>query len=89
MNYPMLMSTEAGLYTNVNAQVCDADDRPVPGLFNIGQMMGNMYANNYNFAIPGISYGLSCITFGRLLGCNLAASKFLQIRFGALGHSTR
>ena len=89
MNYPVLMSTEAGLNTNVNAQVCDADDRPIPGLFNVGQMMGNMYANNYNFAIPGMSYGLNCITFGRLLGRNLAAGKFLQIRFGALGHSAR
>ena len=76
MNYPMFMSTEAGLNTNVNAQVCDADDRPIPGLFNVGQMMGNMYANNYNFAIPGMSYGLNCITFGYLLGRDLAAGKF-------------
>lgn len=76
MNYPMFMSTEAGLNTNANAQVCDADDRPIPGLFNVGQMMGNMYANNYNFAIPGMSYGLNCITFGYLLGRDLAAGKF-------------
>ena len=89
MNYPMFMSTEAGLNTDVNARACDADDCPIPGLFNVGQMMGNMYANNYNFAIPGMSYGLNCITFGRLLGRNLAAGKFLQIRLGALGHPTR
>ena len=76
MNYPMFMSTEAGLNTNAYAQVCDADDRPIPGLFNVGQMMGNMYANNYNFAIPGMSYGLNCITFGYLLGRDLAAGKF-------------
>ncbi|MBR2836692.1 MAG: FAD-dependent oxidoreductase [Coriobacteriales bacterium] len=75
-NYAMFMSTEAGLNTNCNLQVCDANNMPIPGLFNVGQMIGNMYANNYNFAIPGNSYGINCITFGYLLGRDLAAGKF-------------
>lgn len=75
-NYAMFMSTVGGLNTNVNMQVCDANDRPLPGLYNVGQMTGNMYANNYNFAIPGNCYGINCITYGYLLGRDLAKNKF-------------
>ena len=76
MNYPVFISTEAGLNTNVNAQVCDADDRPIPDLFNVGQIMNNACAGNYSFATPGMSYGLNRITFGYLLDCDLAVGKF-------------
>jgi fumarate reductase flavoprotein subunit len=72
----MFMSTVGGLNTNVNMQVCDASDAPLPGLYNVGQMTGNMYANNYNFAIPGNCYGINCITYGYLLGRDLADNKF-------------
>ena len=75
-NYPMFMSTEGGLNTNYHLQVCDANDTPIPGLYNVGQMIGNMYANNYNFSIPGNSYGINCITFGYLLGRDLANGVF-------------
>ncbi|MBR2836378.1 MAG: FAD-dependent oxidoreductase [Coriobacteriales bacterium] len=72
----LFMTVMGGLNTNYMLQVCDNNDEPIPGLFNIGQMIGNMYANNYNFAIPGNSYGINCITFGYLLGRDLAAGKF-------------
>ncbi len=75
-NYAMFMSTVGGLNTNCNMQVMDATDTPIKGLYNVGQMTGNMYANNYNFAIPGNCYGINCITYGYLLGRDLAANKF-------------
>lgn len=75
-NYPMFMSTVGGLNTNVSMQVCDGNDEPIPGLYNVGQMTGNMYANNYNFAIPGNCYGINCITYGYLLGRDLANGIF-------------
>lgn len=75
-NYPMFMSTVGGLNTNSNMQVCDGNDEPIPGLYNVGQMTGNMYANNYNFAIPGNCYGINCITYGYLLGRDLADGAF-------------
>ncbi len=75
-NYAMAMTVMGGLNTNCNCQVMDADDVVIPGLFNVGMMMGNMYANNYNFAIPGNSYGINCITYGYLLGHDLAAHAF-------------
>lgn len=67
------MTIMGGLRTSVNMEVCDENDEPIPGLFNVGCMVGDMYANQYNFAIPGNSYGINCLTFGYLLGHDLAA----------------
>ena len=75
-NYAMMMTVMGGLNTNSDMQVCDENDVPLPGLFNVGHMTGNMYANNYNFAIPGNCYGINCITYGYLLGHDLADGKF-------------
>ena len=75
-NYAMVMTVMGGLNTNCDMQVCDENDEPICGLFNVGHMTGNMYANNYNFAIPGNCYGINCITYGYLLGRDLAAGRF-------------
>ena len=75
-NYAMVMTVMGGLNTNCNMQVCDENDAPLPGLFNVGHMTGNMYANNYNFAVPGNCYGINCITYGYLLGHDLADGVF-------------
>lgn len=75
-NRPIFMTVMGGLRTSPDMQVCDEDDEPIPGLFNVGAMIGDMYANTYNFAIPGNSYGINCLTFGYRLGHDLAASKF-------------
>ena len=75
-NYALFMTVMGGLRTNEYMQVEDENDEPIPGLFNVGAMIGDMYANTYNFAIPGNSYGINCLTFGKLLGEDLAAGKF-------------
>ena len=75
-NYAMFMTVMGGLRTSKDMEVCDENDQPIPGLFNVGAMVGDMYANTYNFAIPGNSYGINCLTFGYLLGRDLAAGKF-------------
>ena len=75
-NYAMFMTVMGGLRTSVDMEVCDENDKPIPGLFNVGAMVGDMYANTYNFAIPGNSYGINCLTFGYLLGRDLAQGKF-------------
>ncbi len=56
-----------GPRTNARMQVCDAEDEPIPGLWCVGSMVGDMYANCYNFRIPGQNYG-ACLTFGYLTG---------------------
>ena len=76
MNTCTFMTIMGGLRTSVDMEVCDENDQPIPGLFNVGCMVGDMYANQYNFAIPGNSYGLNCLTFGYLLGHDLAEGKF-------------
>lgn len=76
VNTCIFMTIMGGLRTNVNMEVCNENDQTIPGLFNVGCMVGDMHANQYNFAIPGNSYGLNCPTFGYLFGHNLAEGKF-------------
>ncbi len=75
-NGALFMTVMGGLRCNEFMQVQDENDEVIPGLFEVGQMIGDMYANTYNFAIPGNSYGINCLTFGYLLGRDLAAGKF-------------
>ena len=76
MNYALFMTVMGGLRCNEYMQVQDENDEVIPGLFNVGAMIGDMYANTYNFAIPGNSYGINCLTFGKLLGEDLASGRF-------------
>lgn len=62
-----------GLRTNENMQVCDESNEPIEGLYNLGIMVGDSYANCYNFAICGHNLGMNCNTFAYLLGKDLAA----------------
>lgn len=61
-----------GLRTDINMQVCDENDEPIPGLFNVGIMVGDFFSTTYNFLIEGNNYGANCITFGYLTGRDLA-----------------
>ena len=61
-----------GPRTNWKMQICDAQDEPIPGLYCVGSMVGDMYAHCYNFRIPGQNYG-ACLTFGYLTGKRAAA----------------
>lgn len=62
-----------GLRTNEYMQVCDEADVPIEGLYNIGIMVGDSYATIYNFGVEGHNLGMNCITFGYLLGKELAS----------------
>jgi hypothetical protein len=72
INRPDFMTVLGGLRTDDHMRVCDANNDFIPGLFNVGQMTGDVFANTYNFAIPGHCYGGNCLTFGRRLGIELA-----------------
>ena len=61
-----------GLNTNIHMQVCDADDNPIPGLYNVGTMVGDMFSGTYTFMIEGANYGMTCVTFGYLTGKYIA-----------------
>ncbi|QKF07563.1 FAD-dependent oxidoreductase [Berryella wangjianweii] len=69
---PMLLTVMGGLRTSIDMEVCDADDKPIEGLYNVGTMVGDCYANSYNFLIEGHNHGMNCITFGYLTGRHIA-----------------
>jgi len=60
-------SVLGGPRTNHNMQICDENDKPLGGLYAAGTMIGDMFANCYNFRIAGHNYGV-CLTFGYLTG---------------------
>jgi hypothetical protein len=60
-----------GLHVNDDSQVCTDDDKPIDGLFAIGNMQGDFFAFSYPVACPGVSHG-RCVTFGQLVGEALA-----------------
>lgn len=62
------LTVMGGLNTNINMQVCDADDNPIPGLYNVGTMVGDVFAGTYTFMIEGANYGMTCVSFGHKTG---------------------
>ena len=66
-----LLTICGGLRTDENMQVCQEDDTPIEGLYNVGIMVGDMYSGVYTFLTQGMNYG-ACITFGYRLGRHLA-----------------
>lgn len=69
---PDFLTVMGGLRTNINMQVCDENDEPIPGLYNVGTMVGDYYANIYNFLVAGNNLGASCLTFGYMTGKGIA-----------------
>lgn len=67
-----LLTIMGGLRTNADMQVCDENDEPIEGLYNVGTMVGDMYSNLYTLLIPGFNLGGTCLTFGYLTGKAIA-----------------
>ena len=63
-----------GPRTDYNLRICDENDIPLGGLYCVGSMVGDMFANLYNFRIAGHNYG-SSLTFGYLTGKFIAANE--------------
>jgi len=74
---PVLLTVLGGLRTDINMAVCDENDQPIPGLYNIGVMVGDYFGTMYTFRVEGNNLGANCLTFPYLLGRDLAT--------GALG----
>jgi succinate dehydrogenase/fumarate reductase flavoprotein subunit len=66
-----LLAVCGGLHVSDDLEVLDANDKPVPGLYAVGNVMGDIYAVDYPINIQGNSHG-RCLTFGYLLGEHLA-----------------
>lgn len=66
-----LLTLAHGLHVDHNSQVCDEHDKPIGGLYAIGNVQGDFFANSYPVTLPGANHG-RCVTFGRLVGRALA-----------------
>lgn len=60
--------TFGGVKVNTDAQVFDIDDKPIPGLYAAGEMVGGLFYSNY----PGGSGLISGSVFGRAAGAAAA-----------------
>ncbi len=61
--------TFGGLKINTDAQVLDLTDKPIPGLYAAGELVGGIFYENY----PGGTGLLNGSVFGRLAGKNAGA----------------
>ncbi len=72
---PTLLVVSGGLRTNTKMQVLDIENKVIPGLYAVGTIIGDMYANYYSFMPSGIHLGANCLTFPYLVGKEIAAQK--------------
>lgn len=66
----------SGLNVNSEMQVLNAEDNPIEGLYAVGNVMGNFFANDYPICAPGLSHG-RCLTLGFLIGKAVATGSSL------------
>jgi fumarate reductase flavoprotein subunit len=72
-----LLVIASGLNVNDQMQVLDEEDKPIDGLYAVGNVMGNFFANDYPICAPGLSHG-RCLTLGALIGTSVATDTPLQ-----------
>lgn len=61
---PWFLIATGGLQTNLNMQILDTSGTVIPGLYGVGTIVGDMYANCYSTHFPGHNLGGNCLTFG-------------------------
>ena len=69
---PALLAIVGGLKINTNLQCLDQKNKPIPGLYAVGNVSGDVYALDYPISIPGNSHG-RCLTWGYLAGQTVSA----------------
>lgn len=68
---PGLLGVCGGIHISDNFEVLDAEDKPVEGLYAIGNCAGDIYAYDYPINVQGNSHG-RCLIEGKCLGEQLA-----------------
>ena len=69
-----LLSVLYGMRVDNNSQICDKQDDPIAGLYAVGAVQGDFFANSYPVTVPGADHGRA-VTFGYLVGQALAQGK--------------
>ncbi|MFS8962686.1 FAD-binding protein [Lactobacillus delbrueckii] len=73
--YSGAYGTVGGVKINENCQVLDDDDKAIPVLYSAGSDTNTIYANSYNFTLPGNTMGFA-VNSGRIAG--LEAAKLIK-----------
>ncbi|MDO5043490.1 MAG: FAD-dependent oxidoreductase [Slackia sp.] len=68
---PGLLAVVGGIHISDNFEVLDENDKPIEGLYAIGNCSGDMYAYDYPINVQGNSHG-RCLVEGKCLGEQLA-----------------
>jgi succinate dehydrogenase/fumarate reductase flavoprotein subunit len=61
---PWFLVATGGIRTTTTMQALDADNKVIEGLYCVGTIVGDMYANCYSTHFPGHNLGGACLTFG-------------------------
>ena len=72
-----LLNVGYGVHVNADSQVLTESDEPIGGLFAVGNMQGDFFANSYPVTCPGSNHGRA-VLFGHLVGGALAKGKTLS-----------
>jgi fumarate reductase flavoprotein subunit len=64
---PLMLGVVGGLSVDTKLRVLDAARNPVPGLFAVGSVSGDLYGQDYPIHLAGNSHG-RCLTWGYLVG---------------------
>ncbi|MBR2835231.1 MAG: FAD-binding protein [Coriobacteriales bacterium] len=72
-----VLAIASGLDVDSNMNVLDKEGEPIAGLYAVGNVMGNFFANDYPICCPGLSHG-RCLTLGALIGKALATDTTVQ-----------
>jgi fumarate reductase flavoprotein subunit len=72
-----MLALPYGLRVDQNSQVLDTEDNPIGGLFAIGNVQGDFFANSYPVTLPGTSHGRG-MTYGYLVGQAVAKNTVLD-----------
>ena len=75
-NEPYTLCITGSLSTDVQMHVLDENQDPIPGLYGVGTVVGDMFGDIYDYRVPGINLGGCCDTFGYLLGRALVSGEW-------------
>ena len=70
---PAMLTSMGGVHIDDNFQALDQNDKPIEGLYAIGNCSGDMYEVDYPISLQGNSHG-HCLMMGKIMGEYLAGT---------------
>lgn len=70
---PAMLTSMGGVHIDDNFQALDQNDKPIEGLYAIGNCSGDMYEVDYPISLQGNAHG-HCLMMGKIMGEYLAGT---------------